>query len=42
MVAAALIASGCGQGIRIGSEADELPPPPERRETIWDLFGGVP
>ena len=38
LVAAALVASGCTT--RVGSEADELPPPPERRETIWDLFGG--
>ena len=42
LVAAALLAGGCGDGIRIGSGADELPPPPERRETIWDLFGGGP
>ena len=38
LAAAALLAAGCG--VQVGSEADELPPPPERRETIWDLFGG--
>ena len=37
-MAAALLAAGCTA--QFGSEADELPPPPERRETIWDLFGG--
>lgn len=40
LVAAALVASGCAR--QNVSEADALPPPPERRETIWDLFGGGP
>jgi hypothetical protein len=40
VVAAALVAAGCS--VQVGSEADELPPPPQRRETIWDLFGGGP
>jgi hypothetical protein len=30
--------AGCAAGPR--SEADALPPPPQQRETIWDLFGG--
>lgn len=40
MIAAALVAGGCSA--QFGSEADELPAAPERRETIWDLFGGGP
>lgn len=35
---ALLAAAGCTS--RVGSEADALPPPPQQRETIWDLFGG--
>ena len=37
LVAAAVLAAGCTA--TVGDE-DNLPPPPERRETIWDLFGG--
>jgi hypothetical protein len=40
LVAAVLAAGGCS--VQVGSEADELPPAPEQRETIWDLFGGGP
>lgn len=39
LVAAALVVTGCGN--QPGSEADQLPPT-ERRDTIWDLFGGGP
>ena len=40
LIAASAVAAGCSP--RVGSEADQLPQPPERRETIWDLFGGGP
>ncbi len=40
LVVALAVAAGCSP--RVGSEADQLPQPPERRETIWDLFGGGP
>jgi Domain of unknown function (DUF3576) len=38
LVAASAVAAGCTA--QFGSEADQLPAPPEQRETIWDLFGG--
>jgi Domain of unknown function (DUF3576) len=38
LLAAFMAVAGCAA--RVGSGADDLPPPPDRRETIWDLFGG--
>lgn len=40
LVAAASVVAGCST--RIGSEPAQAPQPAERRETIWDLFGGGP
>lgn len=37
---ATVVALAAGCSAQFGDGADELPPPPEHRETIWDLFGG--